>query len=604
MKPDILVIGAGPIGLLSAIEAKLNNPEAKVVIFERNKEYTRHHTLLVDPHAFKGSHPDKRLQAILKDFHGPVPTSTIESKLKQLADDLGISIEYEKIDDPQALLDRFPSAHTLIGADGAHSTVRKKFFDDKKSVDKNLQYIVEVKYHVHGKTKPIPLTTYAPALSQTEHFVSEQIGRKKNGKTPVSLFFFVDKDTYQEVYAKKKLTLKDLVQPETRNMTQLANSIRPWLALRRAALKDQLVENSETIAGVELSTYCTATFAKPLPGNKRVILLGDAGSGVPFNRAFNAGVERTILAAKLLAFPPQADEEQRLSAINTALHQQVQKEIQRANRTNGKVQFGRILGDVKRGPSYASAATLLDDALLADMQNARVEQPSFVSRHPRAMTTLGAWLVLTVVALVVFPFLFASIYTAIAAAIVLPLAVIALGVALFQGISYCLKADEADDPQPEPMPFPWEETLSEEQVRQIQQERQLDQAKSQLQDDSTYLQIKKQIKEEKEALIGLRAHRERVATVERPQGPLVVMPLPMLFPDARVHLPSTRVEALPPTREDIKGHEKRLEKIDGEIEKHEGTLKSYKLQKLGLLKQKMPPSDGKQEVPVNLQFNV
>ncbi|WP_203455358.1 NAD(P)/FAD-dependent oxidoreductase [Legionella sp. MW5194] len=57
MNPDILVIGAGPIGLLSAIEAKLHNPEAEVVIFERNKEYTRHHTLLVDRRAFNGSHP-------------------------------------------------------------------------------------------------------------------------------------------------------------------------------------------------------------------------------------------------------------------------------------------------------------------------------------------------------------------------------------------------------------------------------------------------------------------------------------------------------------------------------------------------------------------
>ncbi|QRN04733.1 hypothetical protein GH742_13170 [Legionella sp. MW5194] len=531
-----------------------------------------------------------------------MPTSTIESKLKQLADELRIPIEYEKIDDPQTLLERFPSAHTLIGADGAHSTVRKKFFDDKKSVDKNLQYIVEVKYHVRGKTKPIPLTTYAPALSQTEHFVSEQIGRKKNGKTPVSLFFFVDKDTYQEVYAKKKLKLKDFVQPETRNMTRLANSIRPWLALRREALKDQLVENSEAIAGVELSTYCTATFAKQLPGNKRVILLGDAGSGVPFNRAFNAGVERTILAAKSLAFPPQADEEQRIKAINTALHEQVQNEIRRANRTNHKVQFGRFLGDVKRGPSYASAATLLDEGLLADMQNARVEQPSFASRHPRAMTTFGVWLVLTVVALVVFPFLFASIYTAIAAAILLPLAVIALGVALFQGLSYCFKADEADDQQPEPLPFPWEETLSEEQVQQIQQERQLDQAKSALKDDKAYLEIKQKIKEEKESLSRLRDHREFVATTEKPHGPLVSVSLPMLFPDARVHFPPALQEQ-PPSAEEMKGHEKRLKQIDGDIEKHERELMTYKLKKLGLLKQKMSPSDGKQEVPVNLQFN-
>ncbi|KTC97648.1 FAD-dependent oxidoreductase [Legionella erythra] len=602
MKPDILVVGAGPIGLLSAIEAKLHNPKANIVLFERNKEYTRHHTLLVDPTAFKGSHPDERLQAILSDFHGPVPTSTIEAKLKQFADELGIKIEYEKIEDPQVLLDRYPSAHTLIGADGAHSTVRKKFFNDEKSVDKNLQYIVEVKYHVRGKTTPTPLTTYAPALSQTEHFVSEQIGRKKNGKTPVSLFFFVDKETYQEVYARKKLKLTDLVKPETRNMTQLANSIRPWLALRRAQLKDQLVADSETIAGVELSTYCTATFAKTLPGNRRVILLGDAGSGVPFNRAFNAGVERTILAAKQVAFPPGQDEAERLKAINTELHEQVRKEIARAKRTNHKVQFGRFIGEVKRGPSYSVAAPLLDEQLLEAMQDARVEQLSFTSRHPRAMTTFAAWLVLTVVALVVFPFLFASIYTAIAAAILLPLAVIAIGVALYKGIAYCLKPNEMDEAQPEPVPFPWEETLSDEQAELLQEERLQDKAKSELMQEPAYLDIKKKIHDEKEALSRLRDHREHVAIKERPHGPLVATSLPLLFPDAHVHFPSTIMEEQPPSSEQLQVHAKRLERIDDEIEKHQRALASYKLKKFGLLKEKLNPSNNKQEESLGMEL--
>ncbi|BCA94850.1 hypothetical protein TUM19329_12110 [Legionella antarctica] len=38
MKPDVLIVGAGPVGLFTAIEMKLHNPALQIKILDRNKE--------------------------------------------------------------------------------------------------------------------------------------------------------------------------------------------------------------------------------------------------------------------------------------------------------------------------------------------------------------------------------------------------------------------------------------------------------------------------------------------------------------------------------------------------------------------------------------
>src|SRR5205807_8338377 len=64
----------------------------------------------------------------------------------------------------------------------------------------NAKYIVEIKYEVAGKTRTLnKLSEAVPAMSYCKHFVSEFVGKEKDGKTPVSLRFFVDKETYNKM---------------------------------------------------------------------------------------------------------------------------------------------------------------------------------------------------------------------------------------------------------------------------------------------------------------------------------------------------------------------------------------------------------------------
>ena len=43
----IAIIGAGPVGLWTAIQIKKRSPDAQVTLFERYDEYKRHHVVSV-----------------------------------------------------------------------------------------------------------------------------------------------------------------------------------------------------------------------------------------------------------------------------------------------------------------------------------------------------------------------------------------------------------------------------------------------------------------------------------------------------------------------------------------------------------------------------
>ena len=134
MNPDVVLIGAGPVGLFTAIEMKLHNPDLNIKILERNKEYTRQHILRLEEESLKNSMAYQKYQEV-RALNGYVPTSEIEATFLNIAQNLNIEIERGvKIIDAKDLFEEFPSAHTIIGADGAHSTIRKQLFDDKKIV--------------------------------------------------------------------------------------------------------------------------------------------------------------------------------------------------------------------------------------------------------------------------------------------------------------------------------------------------------------------------------------------------------------------------------------------------------------------------------------
>lgn len=379
MVPDVLFVGAGPVGLFTAINAKLSNPDLQILMFERHPHYTRRHHLIIDPSSYQGSHPDPDFQALLKKLQGSILTTTIEQELRLFATKLGIQISLEHITDIAALTVRFPSAHTVVGADGAKSRVRQQMFQDTKDSEQNLQYIVEVKYLTREPTSKVCFLQTSEGLSQIHHFVREHVGKKGEEGTPVSLFFFVNRKTYEQVYAKgTMLTLKD-IQRETAEMTDLANSVHPWLALRKYYLHEQLVSGSDKVAAVALTTYKSRVCAKMID-EKCYVLVGDARLGIPFFRALNAGFIGGIKAAKLIGQVPKYSS-YTVASFNRDMSKLADREIARAGYTNHKVNFGRVSALLLQYSLSKPSGDIMDHGAYWAMRKARVSPLSFYTRY-------------------------------------------------------------------------------------------------------------------------------------------------------------------------------------------------------------------------------
>ncbi len=454
MNPDVVIVGAGPVGLFTAIEMKLLNPALKIKILDRNNEYTRHHILKLEEDSLVNSNAYKTYEAVRK-LNGFVPTSEIESTFLKIAKELNIEIETGvKVTDSKELLNQYPTAHTIIGADGAHSLVRKQLFDDKKIVDTNLQYIVEIKYKAKGEISRLSNLVYGPALGQVPHLVSENVGKEKDGATPVSLFIFVDEATYKEIRETPNAKLADL-QPKTNNMRRLVNTIRPWLSLRRAALNEQMIEDSEKINGVALSVYQSECFAKEI-NEKRVYLVGDAAAAVPYFRALNAGlIAATVTAQKIATAGANSPD---LESLNKQLAELAQGEIKKAHNQNNKVNFGRGLNFFLANASKIATGALLDSRYEDAMLNARITHPNIFRRNPRAVMTFG-FFVLT--AIILFTVALTALGLALGPASLLALAgstaVVGTCVLLFKLTNFIVDIiKEKNNPIQSAPAFPWE----------------------------------------------------------------------------------------------------------------------------------------------------
>ena len=76
--PDFVIVGAGPVGLWTAIQLKKRASDSRVIIFERYSDYQRSHVIRLDKLSLllycKRSH-DSREQAFYDELVEPNTTS-------------------------------------------------------------------------------------------------------------------------------------------------------------------------------------------------------------------------------------------------------------------------------------------------------------------------------------------------------------------------------------------------------------------------------------------------------------------------------------------------------------------------------------------------
>lgn len=291
--PDVIFTGAGPIGLLGAIQLQLECPEVKIIMFEKYRVPLRKHAMYVDHNSFAGMNKSKGLGEILDSISSKVIISDLETTLRAFAISLGIVIEFEEITDFKELKKRYPDTHYFVGSGGLRGIIHPQIFSNENQIEETLRYAVEVKYKAQGATRSLnKLTEAAPILAKTHHTVSEYVGHLKTGVegfkegfTPVSLRIFIDEPSYQVMKAatfKNPYTLANKeVMPQ-----DLYETIQIYLRGRHHKAGECIIENSLTIASITLSLYASKYFCKTV-GEDTFFQIGEEAFACPFYRSFN-----------------------------------------------------------------------------------------------------------------------------------------------------------------------------------------------------------------------------------------------------------------------------------------------------------------------------
>lgn len=303
---DVVIVGAGPIGLWTAIQIALRAPHVKIEILDKHGAYQRTHSLKLSADSFKGAPNDARLGTIIEGFSKQkmIPIGDIERQLCAFIDEKLLKITIKRnaeIADPRLLKAHYPKVRIVLGADGAHSMVRKTVFQNAFEVNEVFRHILEVKYKTTGQRVELGISTEQyPTFKAMGTVAQERIGKDKaDGSRTHTLRLFIDAANYEKLKnanlaAPLTFQNQDLIPPK------ILNAIRLWLGVKKDK-GEKITLNSEKITVITLGAYRAKEFVKK---EEEVLfaLVGDAALGVPFEESCNQGLKGgTVLSVNCAA---------------------------------------------------------------------------------------------------------------------------------------------------------------------------------------------------------------------------------------------------------------------------------------------------------------
>lgn len=333
---SVVVVGSGPVGLATACMLKCMNKDVKITVFDKRTEATRKHGLYINWDttavvssvltAGKLSYEDvfaTRLRSLRAQFmkwtNAVVRTNEIENTLIKIAKQLNIAVyrgpDYdatpvlnntptEELTDNQRFIKKsLEEASVIIGADGAHSEVRKNLMEDDRAEEHPLGYLVEFKFQTALATRPRSkweaLTSYFKS-----GFVDFEVMRKRSAETEEesksgTLNIIVSKSTYdllRQYDDKNKVIKGDFQTPWNENELREYGQGNPEIEKVLAAIRNYREDirnrggecKNTTITTIPLETYRSKEVAKKI-GKQIVLLAGDASGGLVLGRGLNKG---------------------------------------------------------------------------------------------------------------------------------------------------------------------------------------------------------------------------------------------------------------------------------------------------------------------------
>ncbi|RAP35113.1 hypothetical protein B1207_13475 [Legionella quinlivanii] len=320
---DVVIVGAGPLGLAHAWAMKKLNPELSIVIYEKYTEYQRRHTLsmqwqhLASLMKATGTEEHPTLKPLLarlkKDPH--IRTNELEKIFKELALECEEGCEPTRIiheaitpeNIEEKILEGHPEAKLILGADGTHSVVSKHFFGEDNQVKQEFDYVLQLRYEVNGshKDEAVATANFYQNMARGGMIASEYVGHFAKGQTPVTMQMMISKEVFDRLKSiatsQKPIHLKNNEQAK-----DIPQDIRSFLTRYLELKIEKCHEDSSLIDwnSVRVSVNeAPATYARQISrqvarkdGSKvHVKLAGDAKLGLSYFKGLNAGNEATAI---------------------------------------------------------------------------------------------------------------------------------------------------------------------------------------------------------------------------------------------------------------------------------------------------------------------
>ena len=311
---DVLVIGAGPIGLINAWGIQRLNPSLNVVVLEKYEEYQRKHTLVMQPKhleaIMKATHSEDHptlvdlLKQLKKDPH--IRTSVLQEIFTKLALASNVQIKTksevfkEKMNET---INAYPNVSLIIGADGTHSVVSDSLFPDGNQVKYEFDFVLQLRFEIKGEEKAPGIKTlkFYQLMARKGLIANEYNGSFEKGKTPVTMQMMISKADFMALQkATSKNPLRPFATPKADQKppeVELPSHLQSFIT---RYIRDKITDT--VAAGQELDresitisvNEAPATHAKHVV-NKRgdtfVVLKGDSALGLSYFKGLNAGLE-------------------------------------------------------------------------------------------------------------------------------------------------------------------------------------------------------------------------------------------------------------------------------------------------------------------------
>ncbi|MFI4919932.1 MAG: FAD-dependent oxidoreductase [Legionellales bacterium] len=351
----IVIVGAGPIGLALACMIKAMNAASGIQVLEKRVAPTRNNGLKINAdsiepllkilnQALEKLGPTGKIEhiqeliAIFSQWKDSfIRTREIQSRLTQMAMSMGITVlagpQYEVTTEklnlllnsggamaaaavstessPLELQKIFSEATLIIGADGAHSMVRRAIMngEEEYAEEEVLRHLIELKFQSNSSTKPRSYIMASATSIKEGNLNFETMG---HGGTvphkPVTVHIFVDKTTYDHFRIEdaagnikgtygNSWTLKELQniqQPEVRAIYNQFNRYLQDLDSRGGSCVN------EEISTLQMRVYRSNRCVHLHSSGRYVFLVGDAESGLVLERGFNKGLKGVAVCSDII----------------------------------------------------------------------------------------------------------------------------------------------------------------------------------------------------------------------------------------------------------------------------------------------------------------